>query len=75
MRNKLFKVKRKRVIWNDVRLYMCDPDVDADYWMLKTKHPKMSDNRCSWNALKKHYSTTALARYRFLGVPLDEPLQ
>lgn len=75
MRDKVFKVKRKHIQWNEVRLELGDPAVDASYYLLKTKRPNMSDNRCAWNALKKHYSTTALTRYRFLGVPLNEPLQ
>lgn len=72
MNDKVIKVKRPSIQWNDVRLDLCNPKLDEVYFKLKTKHPKMSDNRCAYNALKHYYSTTDLARYRWLGVPLDE---
>lgn len=64
------RIKRPHVKWNDVRLYIGDPGVDADFYRLLTKHPNMSRDRVAFNALKKHYSTTAIARFRWLGVPL-----
>lgn len=67
MKNKLYKVKRKHVDWKSVMDEQGDLRVSARYWKLKTKHPKMSDNRCAFYALKCYYSTTALQRYRISG--------
>ena len=67
MNDKLVKVKRRRVDWNQLRLDLADPDIDADFYKLLQKHTIRSMNRISYNVLKKHYSTTALLRYRFTG--------
>lgn len=62
------KVKRKRVDWYQLRLDLADPEIDADFYKFIKAHPRMSWNRACYNVLKKHYSTTALLRYRFTGV-------
>lgn len=67
MKDKLYKVKRKHIHWNLVRLELEDLTVDEDFFLLLSKHPTMSKDRVAWNALKKHYSTTALQRYRISG--------
>ena len=72
MRKTSKKVKRPHINWNDVRIDLEDQRVDAVFYRLMTKHPKMSKNRLSWNALKHYYSTTALSRFRWLGEPLNE---
>lgn len=64
------RVKRPHINWNDVRIELGDFEVDKDFYLLLTKRPRMSKNRIAYNALKKHYSTTALNRFRWLGVPL-----
>ena len=64
------KVKRPHVLWYEVLRNKEDLLLERDFWLLKTKHPKMSNNRIAWNVLKKHYSTTALNRVRYLGESL-----
>lgn len=71
MEKQVKRVKRPHVKWNDVRLEIGDQAVDADFYRLLTKHPTMSRDRVAYNALKKHYSTTTLARIRWLGVSLE----
>ena len=58
------KVKRKHVLWNEVRIELGDQRVDEAYFSLLSKHPKMSKDRLAYNALKRYYSTTA---YRITG--------
>lgn len=72
MEKRVKRVKRPRVHWNEVRLQLEDSRVDLVFFRLLQKHPKMSKDRIAWNALKHYYSTTTLARYRWLGVPLNE---
>lgn len=67
MKDKLIKVKRKTVDWYSVYCELCDPDIDRDFYLFVQDHPKMSLNRCAYNVLKKHYSTTAMTRFRFTG--------
>lgn len=72
MKDKIRKVKRPHIHWNEVRIELGDPNVDLDFYRLLQKRPNMSKDRIAYNSLKKHYSTTALARYRWLGTPLTE---
>lgn len=65
------KVKRKRVNWYN---FMCSikddvkrDEVRADFYLLMKKHPTMSWNRLAYNALKHHYSTTALKEIMYEG--------
>lgn len=67
MKDKFYKVKRKHIHWNLVRLEIEDLRVDEAFFGLLAKHPKMSKDRVAWNALKRYYSTTALQRYRISG--------
>lgn len=61
------KVKRRHVDWNQLRLDLADPEIDADFYVMLQKHIDMSKNRIAYNVLKKHYSTTSLLRYRLTG--------
>lgn len=67
MKDKLHKVKRKRVDWYQVYLDLNDPDMSVQFYLLLQKHPKMSFNRVAYNVLKRYYSTTAMTRYRYTG--------
>lgn len=67
MKDKIFKVKRRAVDWNALRLDLANPSIDADYFLLLQKHPRMSRNRASYNVLKRYYSTTSMLRYRLTG--------
>lgn len=67
MKDKLFKVKRKRVDWFSAMVDDNRPEVLERYYLLRTRNPFISRNRCAYNALKTYYSTTAMDRYRILG--------
>lgn len=67
MKDKLVKVKRRRVDWKKAMDHLGDTRVSARFWALRTKHPSMSVNRCAYNALRNYYSTTAMLRYRYTG--------
>lgn len=64
------KVKRPHIQWYEVYSDIGNPDLTADFYRLLSKHPRMSLNRVAYNVLKKHYSTTALDRVRWLGESL-----
>lgn len=61
------KVNRKHVEWKAVMDEQGDLRVSQRYWFIKCHHPKMSDNRCAYYALKCYYSTAAIKYYRMFG--------
>ena len=63
-------VKRPRIDWYEVLSDIGDMRQSEDFYRLLSKHPKMSFNRIAYNVLRKYYSTTALARKRWLGEDL-----
>lgn len=74
VRNKVRRVRRPSCNWFQMMNDQEDARFSVWYWKLKSKHPKMSDNRIAFNVLKRYYSTTSLNRVRWLGVSLlDEP--
>lgn len=73
MKDKLEKCKRPRVHWVQVIKSIGDPYLLQYYFNYLEQHRRMSCNRCAWNVLKLHYSTTALANFRYSQVPLGAP--
>lgn len=69
-RNFRKKVKRPRVDWHEVLLETENFEAFGFYYRLLTKNKRISLNRAAYNALKRCYSTIALDRTRWLGVPL-----
>lgn len=77
MKDKLFKVKRKRVDWVKALKDLHRPDIDAAYYAFLCEHRRFcwrvrkdvmpSKNRAAYCVLKRYYSTTAMLRYRLTG--------
>lgn len=69
------KVKRPRVDWFQKIILIVDKErrnqVWHDYYRLMAKHPKMSQNRLAYNALRNHYSHRSLDTARWLGCGVD----
>lgn len=69
--NSCIKVKRKKVNWYHAIQVIDDKELRGSVWQayyaLMARHPEMSANRRAYNALKRHFSTTALSYYRFKG--------
>lgn len=63
-------VKRPSVNWYEKLCSLEDLELSKEFWLFKSLHKNMSDNRCAYNVLKKHYSTTALNNVRWLGAEL-----
>lgn len=67
MKDKLIKVKRKRVDWYRILLDEHCIAMDEDFWAMKSRHPFMSNNRIAYNVLKRYHSTTTLQYIRYCG--------
>lgn len=77
MKDKLVKVKRKRVDWVKALKDLHDDEIEGQYLAFLCEHKRWnnrlnvfrlpSKNRAAYNVLKRHYSTTAMLRYRMTG--------
>ena len=59
------KVKRRHCDWYSKLLEIGDLKMSEDFWLMKSKHPLMSNNRIAYNVLKRYYSTTTLTAMRY----------
>lgn len=64
MKQKLRKVKRQHVDWYKLLFDLEDLKLSEQYWLFRSKHKRLSENRCAYYVLKKNYSTTLLEKYR-----------
>ena len=74
MKDKLKKCKRPRVDWVKTLKEVGDVKLIYFYYHYLECHSRMSPNRCAFNVLKLHYSTTAIKNYRYHPIPLGAPV-
>ena len=64
MKDKLVKVIKQRIKWNDLIFAFENPYMEARFYEYVTKHKNISRNRAAYNFLKINYSTTMMRRIR-----------
>ena len=65
------RLKRPHVNWFQVLMSSNDEVLIHEYYVMRCKTRfEISKNRCAYNVLKSHYSTTKLDRVRWLGEAL-----
>ena len=64
MKDKLVKVRKNRIKWNDLIFAFENPYMEAKFYEYMTRHKNISRNRCAYNFLKTYYSTTLMRRIR-----------
>lgn len=60
MRDKLQKVKKKRINWRELLFHLHNKYLSDRYTLALGKYPKMSHNRIAYYVLKKYFTTATL---------------
>lgn len=60
MKDKLTKVRKRKIQWREVIFHLHNFDISRDFDLFRARHPKMSVNRCAYNVLKTYCSATSM---------------
>lgn len=66
MKDKLTKVRKRKIQWREVIFHLHNFDISRDFDLFRARHPKMSVNRSAYNVLKTYCSTASMQYIRTL---------
>lgn len=60
MKDKLTKVKKRKIQWREVIFHLHNFDISRDFDLFRARHPNWSINRVAYNVLKTYCSTASM---------------